>query len=155
MNHRLQGAPDRGASTFRRCLWRASALGAGLLAAAGIWAAPAAEPAAPQAHSTVAQSQGATGAMGTAEPPAPVPARQAELMHLLRQDCGACHGMTRQGGLGSPITAQALVDRPEDSLVATILQGRPGTAMPPWQPFMTPAEARWLVWVFKNGKGLP
>ncbi|MGC9561355.1 c-type cytochrome [Brachymonas sp. M4Q-1] len=93
--------------------------------------------------------------MGTAEPLAPVPARQAELMHLLRQDCGACHGMTRQGGLGSPITAQALVDRPEDSLVATILQGRPGTAMPPWQPFMTPAEARWLVWVLKNGKGLP
>jgi mono/diheme cytochrome c family protein len=37
----------------------------------------------------------------------PVPAaldtaRQAELLHLLKHDCGSCHGMTRKGGLGPP-----------------------------------------------------
>lgn len=71
--------------------------------------------------------------------------RQGELMHLLRQDCGACHGMTMRGGLGQPLTPEALHDKPLDGLVATILQGRPGTAMPPWKPFMNADEAAWLV----------
>nr|WP_166487100.1 cytochrome c [Cupriavidus necator] len=75
----------------------------------------------------------------------PLPARQAELARLLRDDCGACHGMTLQGGLGSPLTAAALTGKPRDGLVATVLQGRPGTAMPPWQPFMTQDEAQWLI----------
>ena len=75
----------------------------------------------------------------------PAPARRAELARLLRDDCGACHGMTLQGGLGSPLTAAALADKPRDGLVATVLQGRPGTAMPPWQPFMTQDEALWLI----------
>jgi cytochrome c55X len=83
--------------------------------------------------------------------PAPVPARQSELARLLRDDCGACHGMTLQGGLGSPLTAAALADKPRDGLVATVLQGRPGTAMPPWQPFMTQDEARWLIEKLQSG----
>ncbi|MBB5018144.1 cytochrome c55X [Chitinivorax tropicus] len=75
----------------------------------------------------------------------PEPARQAALLHLLKQDCGACHGMTRQGGLGPPLTAAALRDKPSDSLIATILYGRPGTAMPPWQRFLTESEVAWLI----------
>ncbi|MBV8272645.1 MAG: cytochrome c [Cupriavidus sp.] len=92
-----------------------------------------------------------------AETPAPAPARQAELFRLLRDDCGACHGMTLQGGLGSPLTAAALADKPRDGLVATVLQGRPGTAMPPWQPFMTQDEARWLIERLQSGHvpGIP
>lgn len=86
-----------------------------------------------------------------AEPPAPAPARQAELVRLLRDDCGACHGMSLQGGLGSPLTAAALAGKPRDGLVATVLQGRPGTAMPPWQPFMTQDEARWLIDRLQSG----
>ena len=78
----------------------------------------------------------------------PPPARQKELVHLVRQDCGSCHGLTFRGGLGSPLTPAALVDKPDESLVATILDGRPGTAMPPWRPFLSPDEAlavvRWL-----------
>ncbi|WP_174874566.1 c-type cytochrome [Vogesella oryzae] len=83
---------------------------------------------------------------------APAPARAAELRHLLRQDCGACHGMTLQGGLGSPLTAQALAGKPADSLVATLLDGRPGTPMPPWRPFISEDEARWLIRQLQQGE---
>lgn len=82
---------------------------------------------------------------------APDPARQAQLAHWLRDDCGACHGMTLRGGLGSPLTADALAGKPRDSLVATVLHGRPGTAMPPWQPFMTQDEAQWLIEQLQRG----
>jgi len=83
------------------------------------------------------------GAVAVAgEPP---PARALQLAHLLRDDCGACHGMTLQGGLGPPLTAAALAGKPAEGLAATVLHGRPGTAMPPWQPFMTQDEAAWLI----------
>jgi cytochrome c55X len=72
-------------------------------------------------------------------------ARQDELMNLLKQDCGSCHGLTMQGGLGPALTAQALSDKPKDAMVATILNGRPGTPMPPWANQLTEAETRWLV----------
>jgi cytochrome c55X len=85
----------------------------------------------------------------------PSAARQAQLARWLRDDCGACHGMTLQGGLGSPLTAEALAGKPRDGLVATVLQGRPGTAMPPWQPFMTQEEAQWLIDRLQAGKPPP
>lgn len=77
--------------------------------------------------------------------PLPSAARQRELVHLVRQDCGSCHGMTLQGGLGPSLTPEALRDKPVDSLVATIHGGRPGTPMPPWHRFLSEAEARWIV----------
>jgi len=79
------------------------------------------------------------------QPAAPTPERQKELVHLVRQDCGSCHGMTLQGGLGPALTPAALRERPADSLVATIYGGRPGTPMPPWHRFLTEAEAAWIV----------
>lgn len=85
----------------------------------------------------------------------PPPQRQQALLHLLKQDCGSCHGMSMKGGLGSPLTAANLADKPDESLVATILYGRPGTAMPPWKPFMTEQEAQWLVEILKNAQTNP
>lgn len=82
---------------------------------------------------------------------APDSARQRELMHLLKQDCGACHGMRLTGGLGPPLTPSALKDRPADAIAATILHGRPGTPMPPWAPFMSDAEAAWLAARLQEG----
>ena len=77
--------------------------------------------------------------------------RQRELVHVVRQDCGSCHGLTLQGGLGSPLTAAALRDKPAESLAATILQGRPGTAMPPFQSLLQPAEVEWIVQQLQRG----
>ncbi|MDQ5878829.1 MAG: cytochrome c55X [Pseudomonadota bacterium] len=79
-----------------------------------------------------------------AEPPSE---RQRELVRMVRQDCGSCHGMTLNGGLGPALTVEALRERdiPKESLVATIVGGRPGTPMPPWHRFLSEAEAGWIV----------
>lgn len=70
---------------------------------------------------------------------------ERELVRLVRQDCGSCHGMTLKGGLGLPLTPEALREKPVDSLVATVLYGRPGTAMPPWKTILTERDAGWIV----------
>ena len=81
----------------------------------------------------------------------PAPERQRQLIRMVRQDCGSCHGMTLKGGLGSPLLPQNLRDKPPTSLVATILYGRAGTAMPPWQSKLDDAEAAWIVEQLLNG----
>ena len=87
----------------------------------------------------------------TSSAESPSPKRRAELITLVRQDCGSCHGMTLKGGLGPALLPDALKDKPSESLQATILQGRPGTAMPPWQRFLNEAEAVWIVAQLKKG----
>jgi len=78
---------------------------------------------------------------------APVPdkTRRVELINLVRNDCGSCHGLLLNGGLGPALTPQTLKDKPNDALVATILYGRTGTPMPPWHAFLTEAEAEWII----------
>ena len=76
---------------------------------------------------------------------APADERQRELVHIVRQDCGSCHGLTLQGGLGPALTPGALQGKPEDGLAATIVGGRPGTPMPPFRGILTEAEADWVV----------
>ena len=71
--------------------------------------------------------------------------RQAELEHMVVQDCGSCHGLTMKGGLGKPITPQALAGYDPEGLAAIILDGVPGTAMPPWRPLISEAEALWIA----------
>jgi cytochrome c55X len=78
--------------------------------------------------------------------------RQAALAELLRQDCGSCHGMTRKGGLGPPLLPEALASKPDAVLVDTLLNGRPGTAMPPWRDFLSADEAAWLVERLRSGR---
>jgi cytochrome c55X len=79
------------------------------------------------------------------------PQRQAEILYLLKHDCGSCHGMRLEGGLGPSLTPQRLQPYGTDFLVITILQGRPGTPMPPWRPFLTSEEAYWLANQLKQG----
>lgn len=71
--------------------------------------------------------------------------RAAELRHMVRQDCGSCHGLRMTGGLGRDITPAALAGRDPADLTAVILDGMPGTAMPGWRPLLTEAEARWIA----------
>lgn len=73
------------------------------------------------------------------------PERAAELTRLVRQDCGSCHGMTLKGGLGSDLRAKALTGMAPDVLAGIILDGVPGTAMPPWRPLLSEGEALWIA----------
>ena len=81
-------------------------------------------------------------------------ARQAELLYLLKHDCGSCHGMTRKGGLGPPLLPDNLRDRPPMLMENTVLDGRPGTPMPPWRGLLTEQEVRWLGEAIRRGDGL-
>ncbi|MBN9697806.1 MAG: cytochrome c [Zoogloea sp.] len=95
---------------------------------------------------------GLTALAVTSAPAAePDPARQKDLIHLVRQDCGSCHGMRLAGGLGPDLLPARLADLPDGFLVATILHGRPGTAMPGWLRFMDEDEAGWIVARLKTG----
>ncbi len=93
----------------------------------------------------------AVGTAQSAEAPQPDAARQKALVHMVRQDCGSCHGMRLTGGLGPALTPERLAAWPDDSLVATIIHGRPGTAMPGWARFLNESEAGWIVARLKHG----
>jgi cytochrome c55X len=75
----------------------------------------------------------------------------AKLSNLVRQDCGSCHGLTLQGGLGKPLTAERLVQWNRDQLTHIILDGVPGTPMPGWRPLLSEAEAIWIADTLKEG----
>lgn len=67
-----------------------------------------------------------------APPVEPSSERRAVLLHWLRDDCGACHGMTLAGGLGSPLTAAALADKPaeggRDAVIRSLGNGHAAVA---------------------------
>lgn len=85
----------------------------------------------------------------------PSPERQSTLRNMLNHDCGACHGLTLKGGLGPALLPEVLAGKPDEFLISTILNGRPGTAMPPWQPFMNRDEATWLVGLLRKSETKP
>jgi cytochrome c55X len=77
--------------------------------------------------------------------------RAQELEHLVRQDCGSCHGMTFKGGLGSPLTRDVIAERSDEALHAVIRDGIPGTPMPPWRDLLNDAEIEWVIGYLRNG----
>lgn len=81
----------------------------------------------------------------------PGAARQDQLVSLLRHDCGSCHGLTLKGGLGPALLPANLDGKPDDALVEIILDGMPGTPMPPWRGLLAEDEAHWMVDLMKQG----
>lgn len=79
------------------------------------------------------------------------PERQRELLHLLRHDCGSCHGMTLKGGLGPALRPENLVGKPAATLEATVLYGRAGTPMPPWRGLLSEEDVAWLIALLMKG----
>jgi cytochrome c55X len=77
--------------------------------------------------------------------------RRGELVALVRQDCGSCHGLTLKGGLGPSLEPQALAEKEVEFLSFVILRGRPGTPMPPWREHVSEHEARWIAETLKKG----
>ncbi len=79
------------------------------------------------------------------------PSRRAEIVNMVRQDCGSCHGMTLRGGLGPSLQARTLADKDAGQLQFVILNGRRGTPMPPWKDFLTETEVAWVVDMLMQG----
>ena len=77
--------------------------------------------------------------------------RAQELTHLVRQDCGSCHGMTLKGGLGGPLLPDALADLASESVASIILEGVSGKPMPPWSGLLSEEEAMWIARKLKEG----
>ena len=84
---------------------------------------------------------------------APSAERQQELKHLLKHDCGSCHGMTLKGGLGPALLPENLIDKADEVLKQTILHGRPPAPMPPWLGILSEEEVEWLVMFLRKGDG--
>lgn len=84
----------------------------------------------------------------------PAALRGRTLGSIVREDCGACHGLRLTGGLGPAITATALSARDVGALAATIEYGRPGTAMPPFGPLFSDSEIRAIARGLKSGRYL-
>ncbi len=82
-------------------------------------------------------------------------ARQNELLYFIKHDCGSCHGMTLKGGLGPALLPETLAAKPKDYLVATILEGRQNTAMPPWKSMLSHGDAIWITEQLQNGSVQP
>ena len=134
----LKVRPARAGTTADRSEWKTnlafSAAALGVLSAAALVLSSMFSPAA--ADSSVQ---------------APKIERQKELVRFVRQECGFCHGLQLTGGLGSPLTAAALADKPREALEATILYGRTGTAMPAWTPHLSESDATWIVAQLQKG----
>lgn len=77
--------------------------------------------------------------------------RQQELKHLLKHDCGSCHGMSLKGGLGPALLPEALAGKPDELLFVTIQHGRPGTPMPPWKSQLSEQDIHWLIQQLRKG----
>ena len=83
----------------------------------------------------------------------PTAKRQQELKHLLKHDCGSCHGMTLKGGLGPALLPENLNSKADEVLKQTILHGRPPTPMPPWKGILSEDDVEWLVTLLREGGG--
>jgi len=81
----------------------------------------------------------------------PDSSRQKNLIYLLVQDCGSCHGMTLKGGLGPPLLPDSLEGKNADDLADIIINGIPGTPMPPWAFEISLQDAIWLAQRMKEG----
>ena len=77
--------------------------------------------------------------------------RAEELEHLLVQECGSCHGLEMHGGLGPPLTPDALEARHDDYLHTVITHGVPGTPMPGWGGMLSEEDVQWLVELMREG----
>lgn len=71
--------------------------------------------------------------------------RRTELQHLLKHDCGSCHGLQLRGGLGPALTPARMREKSDEYLRAAIRNGIPGTAMPPWGPLLSDDDIAYLA----------
>ncbi len=71
---------------------------------------------------------------------------------MYEKECQGCHGPIHQGGVGADLRPKALKKKNKQMLVDTILQGKPGTAMPAWKSTFSRDDAAGMVDWLMNWK---
>ena len=75
----------------------------------------------------------------------------SEMSEFVRQDCGACHGLTLKGGLGKPLLKENLEHFDLETIEMVIEDGIPDTAMPPWRGVLTQDQIKRIAKALKEG----
>ncbi|WP_457607510.1 cytochrome D1 domain-containing protein [Nitratifractor sp.] len=71
---------------------------------------------------------------------------------VYEKECQGCHGPIHQGGVGADLRPKALKKKNKQMLVDTIMEGRPGTAMPAWKSTFSRDDAAGMVDWLMNWK---
>ncbi len=74
------------------------------------------------------------------------------LQHLIKHDCGSCHGMTLKGGLGPSLLSTDLKDKSDELLFVTISEGRVGTPMPAWKSLLSKEDINSIIKILRNAE---
>ena len=72
---------------------------------------------------------------------------------MFEKECQGCHGPNHEGGVGADLRPAQLEKKNTYTLVETILNGRPGTAMPSFADKMNKADAQKMVDYLQHFKG--
>lgn len=81
--------------------------------------------------------------------------KRGELMDLIRQDCGSCHGLTLKGGLGPELGPEKMARYGADNLRHIIANGVKHTAMPAWRNQLAENEIAWIAQQLVKGVPAP
>jgi len=72
---------------------------------------------------------------------------------VFEKECQGCHGPNHEGGVGSDLRPKVISKKNAYMLAETILNGRPGTAMPQFKEKFTKADADKMVDYLQHFKG--
>ncbi len=72
---------------------------------------------------------------------------------MFEKECQGCHGPNHEGGVGADLRPDKLEKKNAYTMAEVILNGRPGTAMPPFANKMTKADAQKMVDYLQHFKG--
>ena len=72
---------------------------------------------------------------------------------MFEKECQGCHGPNHEGGVGSDLRPKVTAKKNAYMLAETILNGRPGTAMPQFDNKFTKADADKMVDYIQHFKG--
>lgn len=73
-----------------------------------------------------------------------------EVRKLFLDNCSGCHGANREGALGPALIAERLANISDDELKNKIINGVPGSAMPPWKGTLSEERIDALVKFIKS-----
>ncbi len=76
-----------------------------------------------------------------------------DLEKVFEKECQGCHGPNHEGGVGSDLRPNIIKDKNAYELASTILNGRPGTAMPQFKDKFTSSDADAMVDYLQHFRG--